>query len=273
VGTHVHDVATMALLARLEPTTEVPIVTAAESVDAMMSRQNAAIRRASGDIIAFIDDDAVARPGWLARLATHYSDEMIGAAGGRDVIWIDGAEFDGPARRVGAVTWYGRLYGNHHMDCPGIREAAFLKGCNMSFRRELLKELDPRLHGSIAYGYEIDLCLHVRRRGYRVIYDPEALVDHFPSTDMGAHIASLAEVTNHNHTYVLLKNLSLPRKVSFVAYTGFVGDKSTIGMARVPWLMLRRGWSLRTVAAHARGKIGGIRTYLGSIGRPKSPSN
>ena len=45
----------------------------------------AGFERATGDVIVLTDDDAVARPGWLATLLAHYADARVACVGGRDV--------------------------------------------------------------------------------------------------------------------------------------------------------------------------------------------
>jgi len=231
------------------------------SEDTMMARQNAAIAGATGNIVVFLDDDAAARNNWLERLLRHYDNPGVGAVGGRDVVWLDGVEYAGPADRVGQVSWYGRLQGNHHK-VSSLQDVSFLKGCNMSYRRELVSKLDSRLRGTVAYAYEIDLGLQVRARGLRIIYDPEAAVDHYPSSDMNADVPALARVVNHNQTYVLLKRLPPLRRAGFAIYTVLVGDLNTIGILRVPWLRWRRHWSWATITAHWQGKREGFATYL-----------
>ncbi len=38
-------------------------------------------RLAHGEIVAFVDDDAMASPGWLANIVSAYTDETIGCVG------------------------------------------------------------------------------------------------------------------------------------------------------------------------------------------------
>lgn len=228
------------------------------------AKENAGMRAALGDILCFMDDDAEARPEWLERLEVHYRDPAVGAVGGRDVISLEGCVLERDARTVGRIQWLGRVTGNHHERVRGCREVDFLKGCNMSYRREALRPIDGRLAGPVPFGFEIDLGLHVRRRGWRVLYDPDVLVDHYPTRTYRADSQEIAWVVNHNQTYVLLKHLTWPRKLAFLAYTFGVGDKNTIGLARVPYLALRKRWSSAAIKAQFAGKIAGIRTYVGT---------
>ena len=56
-------------------------IASCSEVNLSISR-NIGISCSAGDIVAFIDDDAVAHPEWLARLAVRYADPRIGGVGG-----------------------------------------------------------------------------------------------------------------------------------------------------------------------------------------------
>jgi GT2 family glycosyltransferase len=246
-----------------------PVITvAAVAAQSVTAKENVGIATASGGIVCFMDDDAVARPQWVERLTRHFADSTVGAVGGRDVIWHADRGPERAVREIGRLRWFGRILANHHEFATGVRDVEFLKGCDMGFRRELLVPVDRRLVGVIPYGFEIDLGLTVRDRRYRVVYDPEAAVDHFPTSDMSAARADLAYITNHNQTYILLKHLTWVRRIVFLLYTFLMGDRNTIGLLRVPALVLGRGWSFETVAGHFRGKVAGIRTFR-ERGRPR----
>ncbi len=236
------------------------VVTADNTV---VAKENAGLAVASAGIVGFMDDDAVARPDWLERIAHWYVDPSVGAVGGRDVIRRGDPVPEHTVRDVGRVRWWGRLVGNHHRPAVGARDVDFLKGVNMSFRRSLLPKIDDRLAGPVPYGFEIDLGLHIRGLGQRVIFDPAIVVDHYPTTDYSAS-SPIAWTVNRNQTYVLLKRLSLTRKIAFVLYTTLIGDRNSVGVARVPLLILRDGWSWASVGVHFSGKIAGLRAYLGS---------
>jgi GT2 family glycosyltransferase len=177
------------------------------------------------------------------------------------VIWHADRTAERAVKDIGRLRWFGRILANHHQFATGVRDVEFLKGCDMGFRRDLLVSIDPQLVGLVPYGFEIDLGLTVRDRRHRVLYDPEASVDHFATSDMSAARADLAYITNHNQTYILLKHLPWVRRIAFLLYTFLVGDRNTIGLLRVPALVLGQGWSFESVAGHFRGKLAGIRTF------------
>jgi GT2 family glycosyltransferase len=225
------------------------------------AKENAGISAATGEIVAFMDDDAVAHPDWLEKLRAHYSHPTVVGVGGRDVVNNHGVVDDREATAVGRVSWFGRLTGNHHLRIKGIREVHFLKGCNMSYRRSAIVQVDPRLKGDVPYAFELDMGLEAIRKG-RLLYDPAVVVDHFPSVDMSAHRPSLALVLNHNVTYILLKRPGWPRRLCFLSYTFLIGDRDTIGLLRIPLLAGRPNWSYRVIASHFQGKVLGFRSFL-----------
>jgi hypothetical protein len=139
----------------------------------------AGVRKTRGTVVAFTDDDAVPRKNWLEQLVRHFEAPRIGAVGGRDVLHPRD-EWDAPlVADVGRVTHWGKLIGNHHLAKGGPREVTVLKGVNMAFRRDALV-FPSNLRGRGAQvHYEVYMCMVARRRGWRVILDPDAVVDHF----------------------------------------------------------------------------------------------
>jgi GT2 family glycosyltransferase len=256
VAAWAHDEHTIAVVAR---NTFVHLILVSENTVA--AKENAGIEAATGEIVAFIDDDAVAHRDWLEKMRVHYGNPSVVGVGGRDVVNNNGVVDDRETHVVGRVSWFGRLSANHHLHTTGARDVQFLKGCNMSYRRSAITPIDERLKGAVPYAFEIDMGLAALRDG-RLVYDPELAVDHFSSVDMSAYRPSLALVLNHNVTYVLLKHLGWPRRVCFLAYTFLVGDRDTIGLLRIPLLAGRPNWTYPVFAAHFRGKLWGIVSFL-----------
>jgi GT2 family glycosyltransferase len=232
---------------------------------------NAAFDAARGDIIAVTDDDAVPVPDWLERLAAGYAaDPKIGALGGRDRIHADGAVIAASAARVGVFTWWGGLIGKHHLGLGPARDVDLLKGANMSFRRAALGDLrmDARLRGAGAqYFQEASLCLSLRRRGWRVVYDPAILVDHFPAApveyDHRDHWdRAILHDRVHNVAYVRLAYDRPPRTLAWLLFSlavGFRGGGPGL-LNLILMLLVGRFDAPGLFAAHLGGLWAGWRT-------------
>lgn len=148
--------------------------------------RNSGVAACSGEVVAFLDDDAVAAPDWLERLAEAYRDpNVLGAGGTVRPAWVAGKPSWFPAE----FDW---VVGCTHSGMPKQLEAVRnLVGANMSLRREALLEAGGFRHelgriGTIPAGCEeTDLCIRVGKlwpEG-KILYDPAAAVDHYvPAT-------------------------------------------------------------------------------------------
>jgi len=179
-----NDAPTQATLRDFQSCLPLTIVTVTQP--GIVHALNAGLEMVEGDIVAITDDDAAPRPDWLARIAAHFAaDPRLGGLGGRD--WVhqpDGRLEDGSRRLVGKVQWFGRIVGNHHLGAGGPREMDVLKGANMSYRRTAIKglRLDERLRGQGAQVHnDLAFSLAVKRRGWKLVYDPAVAVDHYPA--------------------------------------------------------------------------------------------
>jgi hypothetical protein len=115
----------------------------------------------------------------------------------------------------------------------------FLAGSNMTIRRELAN-FDRRLkhtHNGHAMANDIDVCLGVWRAGKRVMYDPGSEVEHYTTSfrdpSLGSRVTGEGvTVAAANHTYAVLKHVSLPRRIATRIYGYLVGSSTTPGPVR-----------------------------------------
>ncbi|MGH2975486.1 MAG: glycosyltransferase [Solirubrobacterales bacterium] len=143
--------------------------------------RNSGVAECRGEVVAFLDDDAVAAPDWLERLGEAYRDPaVLGVGGTVRPAWVEST----PAWFPAEFNW---VVGCTHSGMPREREAVRnLVGANMSFRREALAEVGGFRHelgrvGTIPAGCEeTDLCIRIgaRQPDGRILYDPAAAVDH-----------------------------------------------------------------------------------------------
>jgi glycosyltransferase involved in cell wall biosynthesis len=149
----------------------------------LVSRNNGA-EAATGDVVAFLDDDAVAHPEWIARLVDAYEDHDALAAGGKMVpLWVDGEPRFLPEEHYYLIGVTHRGFGNGE-DTPG--EVRNTNGSNLSFRREVFIDLggfDANIGGrkgdANLQGGETELCERLRiEYGRGVYYVPDAEVAH-----------------------------------------------------------------------------------------------
>jgi GT2 family glycosyltransferase len=237
----------------------------------VVAAMNAGLDACTGEVVALTDNDAAPRADWLARIADVYAaDPQIGAVGGRDWVYSykTGRLMEGSEPVVGMIDSLGRVTGNHHLGIGGARDVDVLKGVNLSVRGELLREirLDERLRGvGTEHHWELGLCLTLRRRGWRIVYDPAIAVDHHPQPrvdDSRQFNPRELRDSMHNETVAVLEHLPARRRALHLGWAFAVGTGSSPGAAYLLRALPSRpiaGWT-RFRGAQA-GLIDGLRTY------------
>jgi glycosyltransferase involved in cell wall biosynthesis len=125
--------------------------------------RNYGVAHASFNIIAFIDADCEAVPGWIDNaVSTLTKDSTIGIVGDYYQLpgmpgWIESAYFSSLPRR--------------------IREVNFLSGGNMVMSKETFLKVGGFDERNIT-AEDYVLCLKVRSEGYRILADPNVAVVH-----------------------------------------------------------------------------------------------
>lgn len=136
--------------------------------------RNAGIAAAAGDIIAFIDDDAVPEPSWSTAVLSAFKDPDLAA-------------ITGPVLGRNGITlqWGPLMVDGLAQDIPidpnsAVRDgfARKLQGTNMAFRRDALVQVggfDEAMH---FYLDDTDMALRIGRAGLRTKWIPLAVVHH-----------------------------------------------------------------------------------------------
>ena len=229
---------TWQMLERLERPT---FRTVSVSQPGLVHAMNAGLATVQTDIVAITDDDAAPHADWLERIvATFETSAGIGAVGGRDVLYVGGVLQEGRASVVGRVPALGKHVGNHHLGFGAARDVDALKGVNGAYRVEALRPIgfDRRLRGTGAQVYwELSLGIALRRAGWRLVYDPMILVDHFtaPRFDEdqrhGFNPVAMSNLA-YNEAIVRLEHLSLPQRIAYVAWAVAVGTRAVPGLVQ-----------------------------------------
>ncbi len=140
--------------------------------------RNVGMEAATGEIVAYIDDDARPDPHWLTYLAaTFLSTEHAGVGGPNIALPGDGLIAD-------CVT---NAPGNPVHILLSDQEAEHIPGCNMAFRKTCLQAIggfDPQFH--IA-GDDVDACWRLQQCSWTLGFSPAAMVWHHRRNSVQAY--------------------------------------------------------------------------------------
>jgi len=170
-----------------------------QSAKYVPNAENCGVAAASGRILAFVDDDVVAPKNWLREIVKAYDRSNADCVGGA-VIDVDRKPLSpGVAPLVsflnilysavicenkhletGRVLRSGEVTDNFDRQCSTYLNVDHLRGCNMSFRKEVFDVVGPfdETYERTSLRYETDFCLRARAKGFRLIYNPNAVVLH-----------------------------------------------------------------------------------------------
>lgn len=160
---------------------QVKIVNSAGSWGSSYAR-NTGLMNATGEVVAFIDDDAVAAKDWLMNLVQDYnSADVVGVTGFVTPVWAKGRPDWFPEE----LDW---VVGCSHKGLP-IEKASVRNpiGCNMSFRKEIFGKagyFQPRLGAQptslLMRSEEAELSMRILKSYPRsqIVFEPTAIVYH-----------------------------------------------------------------------------------------------
>ena len=198
------------------------IRTANEGLAAAPTRGRAA---ATGEIIAYLDDDARPDPHWLMYLAWAFAHSLHAGIGGPNVA----PPGDGTIARCVANSPGGPI---HVLLSDEVAE--HIPGCNMAFRRDELEAIggfDPQFRVA---GDDVDVCWRLQHRGRTLGFSPAAMVWHRRRSSVRAY---WRQQRGYGRAEALLER-KWPEKYNAAGHVSWGGRVYQNGHAR-PWRRLR----------------------------------
>jgi O-antigen biosynthesis protein len=135
----------------------------------LAAARNTGMEAATGEILAYIDDDAIPDPDWLTHLAASFGDDSFVAAGGPNVL---------PPGASAVAECVANAPGGPTHVLVSDTEAEHIPGCNMAVRKTALEEIggfDPQFR---AAGDDVDVCWRLLDTRHRIAFSPGAVVWH-----------------------------------------------------------------------------------------------
>ena len=153
---------------------------------------NRAAAEARGDVLIFLNNDTeIDDSGWLTEMVSHAVRARVGAVGAR--LWYP----DGTLQHGGVILGLGGVAGHAFPHIPrghpGYFNRAMLQqncsavtGACLAMRKSVFEELGGFDEENLGVSFnDIDLCLRLTERGYRIVWTPYANLIHHESASRG----------------------------------------------------------------------------------------
>lgn len=158
------------------------VIHSLDSVSGLSEARTIGAEKATGDIVAFLDVDAIPTPRWVEHLVNAYTRYELFAVGGRAIPIWEGRQ----ARPAWIPPEFDWLIGSNHEEFAD--EGEFVRntyGCNISFRRDVFLDLGGfdsdlgKSHGFNLQGEEPSLGVQLQTEyNTAMYYQPNALIEH-----------------------------------------------------------------------------------------------
>jgi len=193
----------------------------------LSSARNTGLEAATGEIVAYLDDDAIPDPDWLRHLAATFASGPYAAVGGPNIL---------PPGSSAVAQCVANAPGGPTHVLVSDREAEHVPGCNMAIRRDALLEIggfDPRFRVA---GDDVDVCWRLLDSGQRIAFSPGAVVLHHRRRSVRAY---LRQQRGYGKAEALLERKH-PDKYSAAGHVDWAGRLYGNGAAQH-----RGGWRWR----------------------------
>ncbi len=164
-------------------------------------KRDKGIKKAKGEILAFLDDDAFPSPDWLKNAARHFQNKEVAAVGGPAVT----PPTDTLKQKASGFVYSSFLGGGNYRYRylpTSLREVDDYPTCNLLVRKPILEELGG--FGSLFWpGEDTVLCLNITQKlGKKIVYDPSVLVYHHRRPLFLPHLKQIKNYALHRGYFV-----------------------------------------------------------------------
>jgi GT2 family glycosyltransferase len=203
---------------------------------------NVGIRAATGDAIVLLNQDTVVQPGWLRAIADTFDDATIGIVGCKS-LYPDARGIQHAGGVVEPGTAQTRHIGWGEQDAgqyDSLSEPDYVTGAAFAIRRAVVERLGGLDEKFFPVFYEeVDYCYRARRAGFRVVYQPRAVLHHHETTTFPVNYARAAAYQRNRIRFVLRHwdaralDEFFAREQNVIANAGLIDD--AVANARAYW--------------------------------------
>ena len=169
---------------------------------------NQGIAASQGPLVALLNNDAEAEPGWLAALESVIeTSQDVGMAASKILVWEDPRRID-KAGHLMYPDGQNRGRGSGQIDrgqFDQVEETLWPDGCAAMYRRAMLDEIGGFDEDFFAYADDAELGLRGRIAGWNCLYAPGAVVRHHRGATLGVNSARRLTLIERNRVLLAVK--------------------------------------------------------------------
>ena len=181
--------------------------------------RNVGWQAASGEIIAYIDDDAYPDPDWLIYIADTFRNGNYAGVGGPNVL---------PPHDGSIAACVANSPGGPRHVLLTDTEAEHIPGCNMAFVRTALEAIGGFDERFRVAGDDVDICWRLQERGWKLGFSPSAQVWHHRRSSVRAY---LRQQKAYGEAEALLEK-KWPQKYNSAGHLSWLGRVYGLGPTR-----------------------------------------
>jgi len=159
-------------------------------------KRDLALKHAEGEVIAFLDDDAYPEPDWIKKAIVHFDDEKVAGVGGPAITPPD----DGVLQKVSGAVFESYVGGagarNRYLPIGETGETNDWPTVNLMVRKDVFRQVGG-FDNTYWPGEDTKLCLDINKAGYKLIYEPRAIVYHHRRSDLLKHFKQIGNYGLH----------------------------------------------------------------------------
>lgn len=197
------------------PAEVVHVMTGSASDTSPAVKRDAAFAVASGEILAYVDDDAYPRHDYVDRALAAMDDRRVAAVGGPGITPPD----SGWRERLGGAVYSSRIGSGplryRFVPVEPARDVDDLPAYNFLVRREALAAVGG-WRSTFYGGEDTKLCLELVKAGHVLRYDPTIVVYHCRRPVFAAHARQVGNVGRHRGFFVRRYAATSRRPVYFL---------------------------------------------------------
>jgi hypothetical protein len=151
-----------------------------------------------------------------------------------------------------------------------VREVDTVAEGNSAWRTDLLRKIDipDYLYEGDSKFYGLYLTLSVQERAYKIMFNPEAMVWHYPG-ERDASLDRTNQERNHwlssrNYALIALQKMKPTQVLLYYLYSFLVGRYGDIGVLQAIRLLMKGDERWRCILSCAHGRLAALRRYASS---------